>query len=111
MMHAECVQSELPEISYDQLIERGIQHWNDDIRQPNQDPVTLETDISTLERLAVNYARHFLCSGYDASYHRPLRDLSFRERKRIAVKAALRQISFHWPDLREECLRQENERL
>lgn len=111
LLHAECVQTEFPKITYEQLIEKGIQHWNEDIRQPHQDPVTLETDIFTLERLAVNYARHFLCHGYDASYRRPLKNLSYRERKEVAVKMALRQIAMQWPELGDECLRQEKERM
>jgi hypothetical protein len=111
LLHAECVQTEFPKITYEELIERGIEHWNADLREPQQHPVTLDTDINTLERLAVNYARHILSLGYDASYRRPLKSLSYRERKEAAVKQALRQIAIQWPQLTAECLRQEKERL
>lgn len=110
-LHAEWVQFQFPEISYEQLIESGMNHWNEDRRLPHQDPVTRETDILTLERLAVNYARHWLCLGYEASYRRPMGSLSYREREEIAVRMALRQIALHWPQLRDECLRQERERI
>jgi hypothetical protein len=110
-LHGECVLSDLPQISYEQLLESGMQHWNEDRRQPHQDHVSWETDIQTLERLAVNYARHWLCPGYDASYRRPEKNLSHRERKEVAVKMALRQIALHWPQLQDECLRQERERI
>ena len=110
-LHAECVLTDLPHYTYKELIELGIEHWNELRRKPHQDPVSEDTDIQTLQRLAVNYARHWLCPGYDASYRRPKMSLAFRERKEIAVKMALRQIALQWPMLQDECLRQERERL
>ncbi len=110
-LHGECVLTDFPPITYEQLIEWGMQHWNEDRRQPHQDSVTWETDIQTLERLAVNYARHWLCTGYDASYRRPEKNLTHRERKEVAVKMALRQIAMHWPQLNDERLRQEKDRV
>lgn len=88
-----------------------MQHWNEHRREPHQNPVTSETDIQTLERLAVNFARHGLCNGYDASYYRPEKNLTHRERKEAAVKMALRQIAMQWPQLNDECLRQEKDRV
>lgn len=110
-LHAECVLTELPSITYEELIEQGIDHWNEDRRQPHQDPISRQTDIHTLQRLAVNFARHWCLLGYDASYRRPKKILTLDERKEIAVKMALRQIAMHWPELQDECLRQERERI
>lgn len=110
-LHGECVLTNLPEISYERLLEEGMQHWNEDRREPHQDPVSWDTDLRTLERLAVNYARHWLCSGYDASYRRPQKHLTYRERKEVAVRMSLRQIAMQWPQLSDECLRQEEIRV
>lgn len=110
-LFAECVLTNLPSITYEQLMECGMEHWNENHPEPEYEPVTWETDVQTLERLAVNYARHQLCPGYDASYHRPEQNLSYRERKEVAVKTALRQIAMHWPQLNDECLRQEKDRI
>ncbi len=110
-LHGEGVLTSLPQISYQQLLEQGMEQWNEDRRAPHQEPVTWDTDIQALERMVVNYARHWLCPGYDASYRRPLAHLTYRERKEVAVKMALRQIAMQWPQLSDECLRQEEMRI
>ena len=111
-LHAECVSAELPNLTYDEMLIAGVEHRNVYSQHDEQDHMASESsDKETLERLAVNYARHCLRSGYDSSYFRPLRNLSHREAKEVAVKAALSQIGLRWPELMGECIRQRDERL
>lgn len=44
-LHGECVLTNLPQISYEQLLEWGMQLWNEDRREPHQEPVSWDTDI------------------------------------------------------------------
>ena len=108
-LHVETVQIELPDIPFERLLESAIWHYNNDIRQEHQQPVDQSTDAETLDRLCVNYARHILCPGYDASYRHTLYRLSRDEAKKIARKTALAQIALKWPSLENECRRQYKE--
>ena len=107
--HADYVYTELPNISLLDLMDAAIDYYND--RNPqNQDLVDYYTDIDIIYRLCVNYARHVLLPGYDASYDRPLKHLSYDERKDIAFKAASSKIAMKWPDLAGVCEQQVRKR-
>jgi hypothetical protein len=101
--HADFVMTDLPDWPIERLRELAIEHYNEDVRKPYQTPADEQADESFLDRLCVNYARHRLIKGYDASYDRPMQSLSRDERKRIAKTTALVQIGVKWPMLAEEC--------
>jgi len=102
---AEIVVSDIPDLTEDELLDQAIDHYND--REPDsREPVDRDSDSATLERLAVNYARHMLCPGYDAVYRRPVRWIRHDKLGAIAKKTALAQIAMKWPHLEPECRRQ-----
>src|SRR4051794_33188546 len=105
-LHAETVFTELPGIPFEELLDETIWLHNEGKGRAAWGRVERDTDRDTLERLCVNHARHLLCGGYDASYHRTLYRLPPPEAGKAAKKMALALIAMKWPELAEECRRQ-----
>lgn len=101
-LHAESVYSTLPDITENALIDGAIRHYNDR-KSADQPEADRDSDPDAILRWQVNYARHVLLPGYEASFRRRLTNMSIDDAYKTARRAALTQIKLKWPNLANAC--------